>query len=242
VRTVTSPILRKLLRFAVSLCMGVGLAQTASATVIEDFESGNLSAYTVVGSQATATVSPSYAHDGIYGLGTGQSVQAEWYYRNDAGAHVLQGENISYWVNFLGAADGRAYLGFGASSQGTYCLTLAPNSNTLILESDFNYGSSFSDLATVSQTFQANHWYRAEVDWSVGGGMTGKLYDSDGTTLLNSVTASNNFWTSGGIALRGFSTSGGTRAIDTITAVPEPTPSLCLLFGSGFLLSRRRIR
>ena len=38
-------------------------------------------------------------------------------------------------------------------------------------------------LASVSQTWIANHWYRFQVNWQTGGTIVGQLYDSNGTTL-----------------------------------------------------------
>jgi hypothetical protein len=58
----------------------------------------------------------------------------------------------------------------------------------------------------------ANKWYRFEVVWGVGGSITGRVFDSDGTTLLNTVTATDTTFTSGGIAFRGF---GPTFFVDT---------------------------
>ena len=76
----------------------------------------------------------------------------------------------------------------------------APNTGQLIIQQNLGYG--FQDLAAVNQSFKANHWYRLEVDWGVSGKIIGKLFDSNGTTLLSTVTASSTAITSGGIAFR----------------------------------------
>src|SRR5262249_19303742 len=55
-------------------------------------------------------------------------------------------------------------------------------------------------LGSISQTYLANHWYRFEVDWGSTGNITGKLLDSDGATVLSTVTGSSTAITSGGIA------------------------------------------
>ena len=129
---------------------------------------------------------------------------------------VQQGQTLSVWVKFAGAADGRAYFGFGATPQTltgqdssnsrTLALVLAPNTNQLLFQNVA--GGNHATLGTaVSATYQADHWYRAEVVWGAGtGGLIGRLYDSDGTTLLSTVTATNTTSiTQGGIAFRGFS-------------------------------------
>src|SRR5439155_14293053 len=75
----------------------------------------------------------------------------------------------------------------------------------------------FANLAAVSQTYQVNHWYRIEVDWNVGGSIVGRLFDSNGTTLLKTVKATTNVITSGGIAFRAF---GHDKYWDTVAASP----------------------
>jgi len=55
----------------------------------------------------------------------------------------------------------------------------------------------------VPQSWQSNHWYRLEVSWGATGNIVGRLYDSDGTTLLNTVTATDTTVSTGGIAFRG---------------------------------------
>jgi hypothetical protein len=188
---------------------------TTGSTVIEGFESGNLNSYKVVdGNSATASVSTSAAHDGKYGLL--DSSGNDWIYRNDAAAQVAAGDTLTVWVRFSGSATGRAYFGFGAGPNGTLSLVAAPNTNQLILQINAGYG--YTDLADVNQTWSANQWYKLEVDWSTSGEIIGKLYASNGTTLLNTVTASNTTITSGGIAFRGF---GSPVDWDTVTMTPN---------------------
>ena len=105
-------------------------------------------------------------------------------------------------------------MGFGATASGTYSIVMAPNTGALIIQKHAGYG--FADLASVAQTWQANHWYRLEVDWQVGGTIIGRLYDSDGVTLLNTVIASDNTIKSGGIAFRAFD---GNTLFDTVQRV-----------------------
>ena len=65
-------------------------------------------------------------------------------------------------------------------------------------------------------TWQANHWYHLEVSWGVGGTIVGKVFDSNGTTLLGTVTGSSTAITSGGIAFRAI---GSNKYWDTVTVV-----------------------
>jgi hypothetical protein len=209
----------------------------ATAKIIEGFENG-LGLYYYVGYDYPAFYTETYAaHDGNYGLDNlGNN---DWIFRTDAGAQVKAGEDISAWVQLANYADGRAYFGFGASDYGTLSLVLAPNTNQLILQN--NSGWNFRNLSAVTQTYQANHWYRLEVDWSTTGAIVGKLYDSNGTTLLNSVTGKYSGITSGGIAFRATADETYWDTVSVITGTTGLTPALVshhgLLVGTPFLVS-----
>lgn len=184
---------------------------TVATSIIEDFETiasdWNISGF----GDATAYQYSGSAHDGAYGLDLYSG--NDWLYRDDSAVHVKAGDTISVWFAFDYAADGRAYFGFGAGAGGTLSLVAAPNSGQLILQQNLNYG--FTNLAVVSQSYLANHWYRLEVDWGTSGKIVGKLFDSNGTTLLKSVTATTKAITSGGIAFRA---TGDDKYFDTVTA------------------------
>jgi hypothetical protein len=189
---------------------------TSPSTTIEDFE--NSDNWNLVGSNyLDAYMAPWAAHDGNYGLD--QPVSNEWMYRSDAGAKVKAGDTLSVWLQFSAVADGRAYFGFGASASGTLSLVAAPNTGQLILQKNISYG--FTNLAAVNYSnYQPDQWYRLEVDWGKSGTIVGKLFDSDGVTLLASVQAKTTAITSGGIAFRatGTSGSGDDKYWDTVTA------------------------
>ena len=188
------------------------VSAAASSSLIEGFESSVT--YHVVGANsASASISTVAAHDGTYGLV--DSNGSDWIYRNDAAAQVKQGESITVWLQFSGTADGRAYFGFGASAAGALSLVAAPNTKQLILQSNSGYG--YTDLAAVNQSWQANHWYKLEVDWGTNGAITGKVFDSNGTTLLQSVTTTNTSVTAGGIAFRAI---GSNKFWDTVNESP----------------------
>jgi hypothetical protein len=181
---------------------------SSSGTVIENFESTET--WNVVGSVRAAR-STQAVHDGTYGLDVANA--SGWIYRTASADQLKAGDTASVWLKFAGSADGRAYFGFGAGSGGTLSLVAAPNTGQLILQENLSYG--FTDLAAVSRTYAANHWYRLEVDWGTSGKIVGKLYDSNGTTLLASVTATTTDITSGGIAFRAI---GHDKYFDTVTA------------------------
>jgi hypothetical protein len=187
---------------------------------IEDFETPHF--YHLVFGPSTFATSTAAAHDGTYGVINHNG--KDWIYRDDAAAQVREGDTISAWVQFHGTADGRAYFAFGANSNidgsplATYSLVLAADTRKLYIQENF-FGSNLnSTLGTSAQNtkFQANHWYRIQVVWGTDGSILGQLFDSNGTTLLNSVSATASLFSAGGI---GFHATGHDKYWDTVTAV-----------------------
>jgi hypothetical protein len=181
----------------------------STANLIEGFE--NNPTYYVTGFGNVNAVLGTYAaHDGTYGLDMWAS--QDWIYRNDSAVQVKAGDTISVWLQFAGSTDGRAYFGFGSSASGTLSIVAAPNTGQLILQRNQGYG--FTNMAAVSASYQPNHWYRLEVDWGTSGKIVGKLFDSDGLTLLHQVSARTTSILSGGIAFRA---TGSDKYFDTVT-------------------------
>jgi subtilisin-like proprotein convertase family protein len=187
----------------------------------DDFEDNNLLEYTRAEFATFAGfTNAAAAHDGNWGM-----VAGDWMYRADSLATVQQGDVVSAWIRFANNANGRAQLGFGASAAGTLSLVLAPETHELLIENNLGFG--FSPIGRVHQNYSPDRWYRAEVTWGVGGMVVGRLYDSDGSTLLGSVTAIDNSVSSGGIAIRG-SGAGSVRQVDTITIYRNGAHSVAL--------------
>ncbi len=180
----------------------------AAPVQLQNFDDGLLTGYTFRGPNK-ASVTAAAAHDGPFGLQL--ETFTEWMWRDDSAVAVQQGDTISAWVQAAGAPTGRIYVGFGASAAGTLSMVLGGNTGTLILQRNDNFG--FTDIGSVPQTWVANKWYRFEVVWGVGGSITGRLFDSDGETLLNTVTATDTTITSGGLAFRAF---GLTHYVDSV--------------------------
>jgi hypothetical protein len=180
----------------------------APPTPLQNFDDGLLTGYTFLSSN-NASVTAAAAHDGPFGLQLGNVT--EWMFRNDAQVAVAQGDTISAWAQAAGTAAGRLYVGFGASSSGTLSMVMGTNTGSLLLQRNAAYG--FETIAEAPQTWTPNKWYRFEIVWGTNGSIVGSLYDSDGTTLLNTVTASDTTITSGGLAFRGF---GPTFFVDTV--------------------------
>ena len=110
------------------------------------------------------------------------------------------GERFSWWIR---PGSGRAYLGFGASSSGCWSVVAAPNTGEFMIQQ--NAGYDFNPVATTNQTWQAGKWYKVTVEFASTSSVNCNLYDSDGTTLLNSLTYSGITGLPGGVAMRSFS-------------------------------------
>ncbi|MBN2513780.1 MAG: S8 family serine peptidase [Sedimentisphaerales bacterium] len=184
---------------------------------VEDFEDQTLTEYLSTSTNMDGfSIIPSAAHDGLQGLEV-YGLAGQWIYRNDPLVHVQQGSLISVWIRSEATMAGRAYFGFGADAAGTLSVVMAGNTKQLLLHR--NPGFGYEILAEASQQWLANHWYRMEISWRPGGDIIVDLFDSDGTTLLNSITGSDAAVTSGGIAFRGFL---GAKYFDTVQ-VASPT-------------------
>ena len=186
----------------------------------DSYEDQALSEYTAVGSGGVYTVTTPASHDGFYGLEGSQA--GGWIYRDDPDAVVAQGETLSFWVRPK-SNEGRAYVGFGASAAGTYSVAVAPNTGQFLLQRNDSYG--YLDIGSSAQTWQ-NKWYRVEVRWGAGGQITATLFDQDGKTVLNSVSALDNTYTAGGIAFRAFN---GPKFLDTVQVCPSPVPEVAAI-------------
>jgi hypothetical protein len=178
----------------------------ASAVMLDDFEDGNLIEWTQAGSGGVySAVTPAAAHDGNLGCELGSSRQTGWLYRDDV--TVGEGDVFWVWTTLNNSSNTRNYVGFCASAAGCWSLVLAPNTTNLIIQRNSGYG--FTTLAEVPYgSWIRNYWYRAEIALTGGGQIIGNVYDSDGTTLLASVSAMDPGCVSGGIAMRTFGDGG----------------------------------
>src|SRR5258706_1890238 len=116
-----------------------------------------------------------------------------WAFRSDVRAGS-PGDTLSCWIR-PGPASGRAFLGFGFSSSDSYnmvCWSLVAASDTgqLILQQNF-FSLRDTDVLAVDQVWQPGKWYRMAVQFLTTSSVVCELYDSDGSTLLNSLSYSN---------------------------------------------------
>jgi hypothetical protein len=121
------------------------------------------------------------------------------------------------WINFAGTANGRAYFGFGTTANGLDSVVLAPNSDQLLIQNNAGF-NSYTNLAAANQTYAANTWYLVQIKWGTSGTVVANLYASNGTKLLNSVTAATGDTTPGTFAFRAI---GSTKYFSTVTDTPD---------------------
>jgi len=178
-------------------------------SVVEGFEKS--STWNVVGSTASARITTSATHDGVYGLDdVGGN---DWLYRQDDAVRVSRGDSVATWLKFSGAVNGKAYFGFGSSANGTYSIVASGESKQFQIQMNSGYQTA-TIVASADFTFAANHWYKVQVDWSTSGSMVAKLYDTNGTTLLKSISGTSTSYVSGGIAFKG---TGSDKFFDSVS-------------------------
>jgi len=170
----------------------------STAVTLEGFETPQN--YRLAGGfPMTASFASVAMHDGVKGLKDAPG--NDWIYRTDAAAKVQQGDTLSTWVEFAGTSSVQAFFGFGSGPGGTLSLVASPGTSQLMIQDNTSWGSTVLGTPT-SLSFQANHWYRLQIQWSTTGAIVGQVMDSDGATLLGSVSASNSVYTTGGFGFK----------------------------------------
>ncbi len=208
-------------------------ASVAHATIVEPFTGGQLSAPGwSQGIGADASLYVPAAPDGSYGIALSESA---WSY--NATLHFAPGEILSAWINpgpspseSNYAQGGRLYLGFGGTgTDNAFSIVAASDSSQLLFQNNAN--TTFTDLSSTAQSY-GDQWYKLTLIWNTDGTATANLFDSDGTTLLKSISETNLLLSNDtGIALRG---TGG-AVVTSIDVAPVPVPATAWLFGSGLL-------
>jgi hypothetical protein len=178
-------------------CLNAGDDNEEDCIILEDFEDGAWPAPGwTLGSGGGGSVSAAHAHDGSFGL-----VDPGWYYQATP-TFGDPGDVLSAWIRPATSSSGRTYFGFGATSAGAHTFVLAPNTGDFRFQD--NVGWSFMELTTMPFTYTAGKWYFVEVEFLTATSVEGRVYDSDGTTLLGSITQTYASLT-GGVAIRSFS-------------------------------------
>jgi uncharacterized membrane protein YiaA len=171
---------------------------------VDNFDTGVWPHAPWVSVEGGGTASTGFIHDGASGI-----QDPGWYYRTDVSIGSA-GDAVSAWVR-PGSGTGRAYIGFAAAAGGAWSVVLAPNTSQLVIQHDAPYGT-YTDVASGDQTWLPGKWYKVSIVFNSPSSVTANLYDSDGITLLNSLSYGGITGAPGGVALRAF----GSCSIDTL--------------------------
>lgn len=223
--------------FAVSLVAVIGQAQ---ANVVESFSNGQLS--TAGWSQGIGADASLYlttpAPDGSYGIALSEGV-----WSINTSIPFLAGETLSAWINPGPSGTdnvARLYIGFDAGVNGAYSFVAASEARGSLGFQDNNAYATPGFTNSVAQTY-LDQWYLLTISLSNdGSSATANIYDTDGTSLLNTLTQTGLSATDTGIALRGI----GGVAITSLAVTAVPLPAMMWLFVpiSGLLLMSKRRR
>lgn len=191
----------------------VSLNGWSGVSSIEDFDSGVWPDAGWVYTATTGIASATYAHDGAYGVS-----DPEWAYQTNV-VIGAPGDVISWWVR-PGIGDGRAYLGFAANATSSWSVVVAPNTSQFIIQKDIPYGT-YADFVSEDQTWLPGKWYKISLRFNSPVSVTASLYDSDGITLLHTLSTFGITGAPGGLAIRSF----GGFSLDTLqTGNPVALP------------------
>ncbi|MCH8904979.1 MAG: T9SS type A sorting domain-containing protein [Bacteroidetes bacterium] len=170
--------------------------------ILEDFESSSpwpFTPWNLFG----GTISSLQAHTGNKSV-----LDPGWVYRTDI-TIGNPGDKLTSWVYMTGT--GRYYFGFGSSSGGCHSFVLASNTSELIIMRNQNW--NYTNLITKPHSVTLNKWMKMEVDWVTTEKIECTLYDSDGKTILNTISTTISGLKPGGIAMRAF----GDQYVDDIS-------------------------
>lgn len=169
--------------------------------IIEDFERDTTWIWLPwigVSYPTNSSINKGCAHAGKFGL----NCLDDYIIRSDLQIGYPK-QVISCWVRFQRKTN--AYLGFGGrnsvETERGYHLVLAPERNSFDFRRSPDY--TYPNLKSVSQTYKMNTWYRLELTFNTSTHVTGKLYSSNGTTLINTIELELPNLTPGGISFRG---------------------------------------
>lgn len=184
-----------------------------STTIIDSLEDGDISEYSATSSTAYNVVqSPTY--DGSYAL---NGVENNELLTSHSGLNTYPqaGDTVEWFVRGDNAYTGTAFnLGIpdGASTpsgNGGYQLRIANRDDRLQI-GRWNSDGSFTILDTdTSVTIESGKWYKGRFQWGTDGTLILELIDAGTGNVLNSVSATDSTYTSGGCGW-GTSPSNGT--------------------------------
>lgn len=198
-----------------------GVAQTELA-IVDDFESGALTNYSVSSADFTATNTPagtSGALSGTYVLEAGGT--GDDYIFSTSGLNAYPAEGDKYVYYSAGEDLGQAAMAAGdfgwQDYDNTYSIRISYSSEWCDLVRWSGGSGTTLDSDTFSQPYTAEDWLRIELTWDDGttfGGQRGdmriKIYKGVSDTAIMSMFANDTTFTGGGIGFE--KNTGGTAS------------------------------
>jgi hypothetical protein len=217
--------------FAANWGTAIGHFNVDNNRLIESFDFSQI--YTLALPPDTTQPSEDAAHEGGIDYGMINYPGSDWNYRADSAAQVKEGDSVFAWLNFHTSVAGQsAAFAFGATSLANgYAnqtnAVVVSSGAALVIETQTFTGTPTTTLLTTpgpGAILANDHWYLLEVDWSTSGRMKAELYDSNGTTLIESAqTTAAGFTAPGGVGFHATATTGNDPIFwDTITAISQP--------------------
>ncbi|UPV99667.1 hypothetical protein M0R88_14245 [Halorussus gelatinilyticus] len=187
----------------------------SSATVVDDFEDGNLSEYGFDRGSSGASVVSSPTHSGSHALEYA-GTNTEAISTSGLNAYPSAGDTVSFWVRGSGGA-AKTNLSYGVQDHtNRYFVRVNISADNLALYR--LEGGSSTELAADWSTpaLSQDAWYELEVQWATDGTHTLTLLDSSGSQLTQ-VSTTDTTWSSGGVGFDAYLGSGESAYFNDVT-------------------------
>lgn len=194
--------------------------RTISSTVIDGFEDGDLSEWRddPVGSASDFDIvddAGGEVYNGVYACACPGGTTASMTSATGLSSYPAPGDTYAIRFYMPSVADGFAYLRYAWQDRyNFYYMMPRPGDGTWRLRK--NNGSVHETLAQTNYNWQADTWYRAELEWGTAGTMTASLYKESNGSLEAEVTASDTEYGQGGVGILTYNIP-STWYIDTLT-------------------------
>jgi serine protease len=189
------------------------------ATVVEDFEDGDLSEYSVDrGSGHSLVSTPAYDANALELADDTTEIIST----NGLVTYPQAGDTFTVRFRTNGTGGGeQANFTWGVQDhENRYYVVLNPGQLMIRL---FKYENGSSKVLSdeVGASFQADAWYLLEIEWKTDGTQTVTLYEEDGAAQIAQVTGSDSEWTTGGIGFDAYLSTGESVYFDNLLLQSE---------------------
>lgn len=189
-----------------------GYRQPDAGTVVDDFDDGNLSEYTILTGSASTATSPTYF--GSYSLKI-DGTDTEMISTTGLPSYPTAGDRFRYRLRVANGAS-QVNLSYGVQSHDTcYLVQIDFGSNSLALIHMDNGTKTTLAESNSGFTLSEDAWFRIEIDWCDNGDHTVCLH-TDSEDRLVQISGSDSSIASGGIGYDAYLSGGGTIYIDHI--------------------------